>query len=241
MFVLLRGTDKNVCPTERLVTIRFPSKDSFGLHFIAGLLVFAGMTLILGEISEDVMNREPLTVVDAQLSTWLHTHSSPHLTTAMLVITSLGSDVVASVVAVVFGIYLLWRRRPYWLAAAWLTIFGGMLLNRFLKSVFQRARPRFDDPILTLTSYSFPSGHTMKAAVLYGVLAAFLVAETKSWRRRVLVILTAILLIALVGFSRIYLGVHYLSDVLGALAEGLAWLALCLTAVYSIWRHRQQR
>jgi membrane-associated phospholipid phosphatase len=222
------------------VTTRFPSKGYFGFHFIAGLVVFSCMTLILGEISEDVMNHEPLTVTDVQLSNWLHKHASPPLTNAMFVITSLGSTELASLIAVIFGIYLLWRRRPYWLAAAWLTVFGGMLLNRLLKFVFQRARPQFDDPILTLTSYSFPSGHTMTATVLYGFLAAFLVVRTKSWRQRVLVILAASLLIALVGFSRIYLGAHYLSDVLGALAEGLAWLALCLTGVYSAWRRRNQ-
>jgi membrane-associated phospholipid phosphatase len=222
------------------VTTRFPSKGYIGLHFIAGLVVFGCMTLILAEISEDVMNREPLTVTDVQLSNWLHMHASPPLTNAMFVITSLGSTGVASIIAIVFGLYLLWQRRPYWLAAAWLTIFGGMLLNRLLKYLFHRARPHFDDPILTLTSYSFPSGHTMTATVLYGFLAAFLVVRTKSWRRRVLVILTASLLIALVGFSRIYLGAHYLSDVLAALAEGLAWLACCLTAVYSVWRRRNQ-
>jgi undecaprenyl-diphosphatase len=237
---LKRGQTRNVYPTETLVTTRFPSTDNPALHFIAGVLVFVGMTLILGEISEDVMNREQLTVADAQLSHWLHAHASPHLTTAMFVITSLGSTEVASFIAIVFGLYLLRRRQPYWLAATWLTVFGGMLLNRLLKYVFHRARPHFDDPMLTLTSYSFPSGHTKTATVLYGVLAAFLVVRTKSWRRRVLVIFAASLLIALVGFSRIYLGAHYLSDVLGALAEGLAWLALCLTAVHSVWRRRNQ-
>jgi membrane-associated phospholipid phosphatase len=133
---------------------------------------------------------------------------------------------------------LLWRRQPYWLAAIWLSVFGGMLLNRLLKYAFHRPRPHFTDPILALTSYSFPSGHTMAATVLYGVLAAMLVTKIKRPGFRVLVVLSASLLIALVGFSRMYLGAHYLSDVLGAIAEGLAWLSLCLTAVYSVWRQR---
>ena len=214
------------------------SKGYRGWHLVIGLLVFASTTLILGEIAEDIINGEPITIADAQLNTWLHAHRSPQLTTTFLVITALGSTLPASCIAVVVGLYLLWRRQTYWLAAGWLSVFGGMLLNKFLKYEFHRPRPHFDDPILALTSYSFPSGHTMAATVLYGVLAAYLVTKIKRRSFRVLVILAAILLIALVGFSRMYLGAHYLSDVLGAIAEGLAWLSLCLTAVHAVWRHR---
>lgn len=218
--------------------LRRPSKSYLGWHLVIGLLLFAGMTLILGEIAEDIRNGEPLTLVDAQLSIWLHTHNSPHLTTTLLVVTSLGSTVAVSLIAVVAGLYLLKKRQPYWLAAIWLSVFGGILLNKLLKYAFHRPRPHFDDPILALTSYSFPSGHTMAATVLYGVLAALLVTKIQHRRFKVFVIISASVLIALVGFSRMYLGAHYLSDVLGAIAEGLAWLSLCLTAVYSVWRQR---
>ena len=214
------------------------SNSYLGWHLVIGLLVFASMTLILGEIAEDVMNGEPLTLADAQLNTWLYTHRSPHLTIAFLIVTAFGSTAVASFIAVVVGLYLLWRRQTYWFAAVWLSVFGGLLLNKFLKYVFHRPRPHFNDPILALTSYSFPSGHTMAATVLYGVLAALLVTKIKRRSFRVLIILAASFLIALVGFSRMYLGVHYLSDVLGAIAEGLAWLSLCLTALHAVWRKR---
>jgi undecaprenyl-diphosphatase len=209
-----------------------------GLHLVAGSLVFAAMTTTLGFISEDVVNHEPLTVTDAQLSTWLHLHGSTKLTSAMLGITSLGATAVVICVTAVFVVYLFSRRSYYWIAATLSSVFGGMLLNRILKFAFQRPRPYFTDPILTLTSYSFPSGHTMIATALYGVVAAYFVAQSQDWRRRVLITFSASLVIVLVGFSRIYLGAHYLSDVLGAMAEGLAWLSLCLTAVYSLWRKR---
>jgi undecaprenyl-diphosphatase len=212
-----------------------------GLYLVAGLLIVLGMTLTLGEIAEDVRNGEPLTVADVQLSNWLHTHGSASLTTFMLLVTSFGSTVVVSCLAVLFGLYLLWRRQPYWLTATVLSVFGGMGVNKLLKFVVHRARPHFNDPILSLTSYSFPSGHTMMATVLYGVLAAFLISKTPRRPWRVLIVAVAGCLILLVGFSRIYLGAHYLSDVLAALAEGLAWLSLCLTAVYSVWRYRNQQ
>lgn len=76
----------------------------------------------------------------------------------------------------------------------------------------------------------------MMAAVLYGALAAYLFSKTTDRRRRLLIVLATGFLVALVGFSRMYLGAHYLSDVLAAMAEGLAWLSLCLTVVYSVWQ-----
>jgi undecaprenyl-diphosphatase len=214
------------------------NRGYLGLHLVIGLLVFAAMTLVLGEISEDIMNGEPLTIADVQISNWLHTHRSPGLTTAFLIVTSFGSTMLVSLIAVSVGLYLLWRRQPYWVAAIWSAVFGGMLLNRYLKLLFYRPRPRFEDAILAFSGYSFPSGHTMAATVLYGVLAALLVTKVRRLRSKVLIVISASLLIVLVGFSRMYLGAHYLSDVVGAIAEGLAWMALCLTAVYSVWRHR---
>ncbi len=210
-----------------------------GAHIAAGILVFAAMTLILAGIADKVVSRGPLTVADVQFSAWLLAHRSPFMTSAMRVATSFGSPLTVTCIAVPLAFYLLWRRRrPYWFAALVLSVPGGALLNRLLKFAFHRPRPDLDDPILTLTGYGFPSGHTMMASVLYGVVAACLCAQTPDWRRRLLIVAAASVLIALIGFSRIYLGAHYLSDVLAALAEGLAWLSLCLTAVYTIWLGR---
>ena len=217
---------------------RFSLTRYLGWYLVIGLLAFAATTLILGEIAEDIINGEPITVTDAQLSMWLHMHGSPHLTAVFVFITALGSTVLVISVTVIVGLYLLWRKQTYWLAAVWLSVFGGILLNKFLKYIFHRPRPHFDDPILALTSYSFPSGHTMAATVLYGALAALLVTKLKRRSFRALIILIAMLLITSVGFSRMYLGAHYLSDVLGAIAEGLAWLSLSLTVVHIIWRQR---
>jgi undecaprenyl-diphosphatase len=217
------------------------AKAFVGWHLIAGLLVFATMTLILGEMGENISNGQPLTLVDLKLTAWLTTNRSPAVTTLIWLATSLGSTWVASCTAVIAGLYLLWRRQPYWCTTVCLSVFGGMALNRLLKYTFHRPRPYFDDPILSLTGYSFPSGHTMTATVLYGVLAAYLISRIGKFRERVLVFLCASILIALVGFSRIYLGAHYLSDVLGAIAEGLAWLSLCLTTLYTVWHNRNHR
>jgi len=210
----------------------------FGWHLVIGLFVFFTTTLLLAVISDEVIQGRPLTVMDSEFSVWLQTTRTPARVSAMRYVTWLGSTVVASSITTVVGIYLLWRRRRYWFTALVLSVAGGAIINRVLKSTFQRARPQLDDPIFTFTGYSFPSGHTLTATVVFGCLAALIVANTKNQIVRVVAILAASLLIGLVAFSRIYLGAHYLTDVVGAIAEGLAWLSLCLTLVYSFWRPR---
>jgi undecaprenyl-diphosphatase len=135
-----------------------------------------------------------------------------------------------------------WRRRAhYWLIVCLIAVPGGMLLNVALKHVFRRVRPSFDDPLLSLVTYSFPSGHTAAATVFYGLLACYLVRRTQAWRVRVLIVAGAVAMVILVALSRMYLGVHYLSDVLAAAAEGAAWLAICVTAVSTLHRRRLAR
>lgn len=223
------------------VTTEQPSKQVRALYLIAGLLVFVVMTLTLGEIAEDVRDREPLTIADVRFSNWLHTNGSPPLTKAMWIFTSLHASVVVCTVAVLIGLYLWRRRRHFWVVALWLSVFGGLLLNKFLKLVFHRARPQFRDTVQSLSSYSFPSGHTMIATVFYGALAVFVIGQIKNWPLRILSAVLALMLILLVAFSRIYLGAHYLSDVLAAMAEGFAWIALSLTGLYYFWNRNRSR
>lgn len=211
-----------------------PNRILSYLPLVAGLAIFIMMTAIVDELSEEIGDHEPLTAVDIRLSNYLHVHQSTALTTAMHGVTSFGSTLAGISLAVFFGVFLIWKRRFGWLFTLTASVLGGALLNRLLKYLFHRPRPFFDDPILTLTSYSFPSGHTMLATVLYGVIAAYFVTNARRWQQRALILISAGLLILLVGFSRIYLGAHYLSDVLAAFAEGFAWLSLCLTVLFSV-------
>jgi len=118
---------------------------------------------------------------------------------------------------------------------------GGMLLNAIMKDAVARHRPSFTDPLLTLTSYSFPSGHALGSTLLYGVLAAVVAWTANSRHLRVLTIAGAVLLIGLVCFSRIYLGVHYLSDVVAGVLAGIVWVMLCLFAVIAFKRRQAHR
>lgn len=233
--VALRG---RFAPQIQFLQDRLSPQGYLGLHLTIGALVLIGAAWLFGGIAEDIVHGDPLTIVDKQVAIWFYNHATPALNKAMMVITSLGSTPVISAITLLTLALLLWRRYWYQALALLLTVPGGMLLNVLLKSAFARQRPDFENPIAALTSYSFPSGHTMAATLLYGVLAVFAVWEIRAWRWRVLVILVAWLIILLVGFTRIYLGTHYLSDVFGGIAAGLAWLALCLTAVDTLRRRR---
>ena len=229
---------RRTAPIRAFVEARLSPQGDLGLRVTFGAFVLIAASWVFGGIAQDVVRRKPLTVVDANLAAWLHARVTPGLTRVMLHISDIGSPVVVSGLALLLALALLWGRKWYRLLALVLTVPGGLLLNVLLQSAFHRARPQFSTPILTLTSYSFPSAHALAATVFYGLSAALAVSLLSVWRWRVLVVLLAGVLILLVGFSRLYLGVHFLSDVLAATAEGLAWLALCLTAVDTLARRR---
>jgi membrane-associated phospholipid phosphatase len=129
--------------------------------------------------------------------------------------------------AVVVTAVLLIRRHRL-LAFSWAFATGvGALLNRLLKSIFERTRPIHSPEFISVEGWSFPSGHAFGSMLIYGLLAYILIRHTnRIWH--VPIALAAIALIILVGFSRVILQVHYLSDVLAGYASAAAWTALCI-------------
>lgn len=215
------------------------SPESFvGLQLTAGLVALAIALVLFGVIAVSVATGNDLTQLDGQINSWLHLHKTTQLTHLFRLLSKLHSNLSVAVVTLTISAYFWFRHLRYWFLIFISAVFGGMLLNVVLKNLFVRPRPHFDDSIRVLTTFSFPSGHTMLAAVFYGALCAFVVSRLRGWMLRAVGVLLAVFMIALVGFGRMYLGVHYLSDVLGAMAEGLAWLALCFLAVGLIryWR-----
>lgn len=216
----------------------FSPRGYLGLHLTMGVLLLIGASWLFGGIAEDVITGDPLTVTDKHVAEWFHQRTAPGLTAAMQVITDFAAPLWVTCVAIITGLVLWWKRCWYRLLALVLVIPGGMALLPLLKMAFHRHRPNFENAFGIFQGYSFPSGHTMAATLLYGLLAVLAVLAFDTWRRRALAVLGAFVMILLVGFSRVYLGAHYLSDVLGAVAAGLAWLALSLTAVAALRRRR---
>lgn len=227
---------------HRFAAARFSPEGEYGLHLTVGvvllLLAMAGFAHLAGA----VVAGAPITRLDAVVANWLHAHASQGglLRDALLVLTHIHSTPGVLAIAAAVGIWLYRRGHRYWPLALVASVPGGMLLNVALKHTFERARPHFEEPILTLTTYSFPSGHTMAATVLYGLLACYFARQARSWPGRLLPFALAALMIGLIAFSRMYLGAHYLTDILAALAEGCGWLAICIGGAATLNR-RQAR
>lgn len=214
-------------------TIRLP------LQLLAGLaLLIAAAGVVEAIAGAAVGPGARLAALDIEVAQWLHARAREPWTTLLLAVSYLHSVAGIAFLSLLLAWHL-WRRQAhYWLLALLLAVPPGMLLNVLLKHRYRRVRPGFDDPLLTLATYSFPSGHTLAATVFYGLLACYLWTCGRSAARRAAAVVAALLMVALVAFSRIYLGAHFLTDVLAAMAEGLGWLAVCVGAVASLRRHR---
>jgi membrane protein DedA with SNARE-associated domain/membrane-associated phospholipid phosphatase len=211
-----------------------------GLHLTVGLLAAAGGLWLFGGLAEDLLTGDPIVRFDRALDDYLHAHATPHLTTFFLIVTALGSIEVIVLLGVIVAAFLAWRR-GWLLLGSWLAaVAGSAVLNQLLKGLFARPRPHFDHPLLVETSYSFPSGHAMESFVVYGMLAYFAVLALRTWESRVGMVLGAALLVVLIGFSRMYLGVHYFSDVIAGYAAGGVWLSALITGVETIRRSRKE-
>ncbi len=231
---------RRFAPQVAFLRDRLSPQGYMGLQLTIGVIFLVGASWLFGGIAEDVAHGDPLTVVDRHVAIWLHRRTTHRMVWLMKAVTDLGAPVFVAGVAGLAALLLAWTRSWYRLLTLALVLPGGMALDVLLKLAFRRARPDFGDSMAIFHGYSFPSGHAMAATLLYGVLAAFAVESLRRWRWRAGAVIAAIVMALLVAFSRMYLGAHYLSDVLGAMTAGAAWLALCLIAVNTLRHYRDQ-
>ena len=213
---------------RRFLAARFDRKSQVGIGLTISAVVFALAVWALSGLLDAVLDNEWLVRLDRLVETSFHQHASAAGLAFFDGVTHLGSPVAIALVVAGVALYL-WRVRASFLLWGWIgTNAGGAIVEYVLKSTVHRSRPQYAAAYLHGHSYSFPSGHTMGSTVCY-VLLAYLISSHPHVTRvaRRLVWAGAVILVGMIGFSRLYLGVHYPSDVLGGLTAGLAWLAAC--------------
>ncbi len=192
------------------------------------------LSLFLG-IIEDVLSADMIVVVDVRIANLLVYFRTPELTNAFLWITTLAAwPVVASIgIAVSISLWV-WRKRTY-IPYLWLALATDQTLAYLGKLAVHRARP--PNPVYLETSFSFPSGHATAAVALYGFIAYVLIRESQSWPQKVNAFFAFVAVALVIGFSRLYLAVHYLSDVWAGYLLG----AIILTTVIAVheWRRAE--
>jgi len=194
---------------------------------LAPLLACAAVLLFL---ALQVLLQGPLTRVDQEVTLSLALRRQEWLTRLTLSVADAHETIRVLGATALLALWRFWRRdlRDLRLLAV---VPAGMLLNVALKHLVQRPRPVLEEPLVHLGTFSFPSGHAVASTVFYGALCALVFAHTRSPALRALAVLAAMAMVLLVGFSRVYLGAHYLTDVIAGTAEGLACLLLFLRYV----------
>jgi undecaprenyl-diphosphatase len=230
--------DKGV---PEVVAEKLPPIERYGLRVVLFAVAVSLVGVPFGLLLEQVVTKGPLTEADTGVAEWLHERvAGSHVAIeALKVISLIGKPIT---LGVLIGIVVIWllrngaRKLVVFLIA---TSLGGGIVDSVVKIVVGRPRPELDHPVTHAFGKSFPSGHAMSSTICFGALFLVLAPVLSPGRRRVALGLAIVLPLA-IGISRLALGVHFVSDVLGGWVLGMAWLAASVAA-FEIWREDRGR
>ena len=201
-----------------------------GVFLIGGAVIAIIGVLGFAQLAEHVLEGGTQ-AFDVAILQWLHAHQHPLITQLMIEMTYLGTGSVVVVVVGVAALFLWHTEHKHSARLLLAATIGNIVLNSALKLVYHRARPAVFEWQTTAVSSSFPSGHAMSATVVYGTVAYLVMRLQKHRWAKMLTLGAAVLLILLICLTRLYLGVHYPSDVIGGIIVGLAWAAFCMATL----------
>ena len=219
---------------------RFSPEGAFGLSFTLGLAALVASTLLFGYILDDVLDRDNIARFDAPIVHFLVENRVVWLTIAMKGVTQLGRSEVVELVMAAAGLYLhrrtgRWRPLLLLLSAAG----GAIVLDLVAKVAIALPRPPAAWMAVSAYGYGFPSGHTAESS-MYITLAHFIARLEHQWRTKVFTYSAGITLAFLIGFSRVYLGVHWPTDVIGGWALAAGWIGILLMTTSAIESSRSR-
>jgi membrane-associated phospholipid phosphatase len=199
-----------------------PNRVKSGVLLLGGLLIAATALFVFGWLAEEMLEGDTQQF-DAFVRTAVHQFATPSLTRLMQVFSFLGSVAAVATMSLLVVCVSLYFRHSRTAALLAVTMLGVAALDVALKHAFHRPRPvAFFGP--TPSSYSFPSGHALGSLCFYGILAAILAGRVRGRGAKFCVWITAALLVGMIGLSRIYLGVHYPSDVIAGYCAATVWV-----------------
>jgi membrane-associated phospholipid phosphatase len=213
-------------PLQSSLARSYP-RTFLGVYTTIGFTIAAGCAWAFFAIADEFPEHGWLTRSDVFVANWLQLHGTQTGEAICSAISYLGGAGLTALVLAA-SISMAWRRDWRLLLALAITCGGAALLNAALKEEFRRARPSFASEF-TLSSWSFPSAHAMNSLVTYGFLAAWVIALRPNFRIPAIAVTVA--LVVAIGFARIYLGVHYLSDVIAGYSAGTVWLLVCTSGL----------
>ena len=213
---------------------------ALGIFVVAGAVIASFGTWLFSELAETVMSGGTQSFDEAVLR-WIYLRHTPALDATMIEITALGTGTVVLMIVCVAALFLSLTKHRYSALLLLAATAGGLLLDLVLKMRFDRPRPHVFAWGTNAVSSSFPSGHAMSATIVYSTVA-YLAArlQKRRWARWVTMFI-ALVFIALICFSRLYLGVHYPSDVLAGAVIGLAWASFCMALLEAVQRFSLRR
>ncbi|HSH43795.1 MAG TPA: phosphatase PAP2 family protein [Arenicellales bacterium] len=223
----------------RFAARRLDIRSAAGLPLTLGLVAAVYIAALAGGLVEELLEADELELVDRTLNHWLDVVRAEPFIAIFTWITSLGSSATLIAVTLVATAFSWVHQGRHCVLPLWITVVGAQATTYLGKFALDRARPEFVTGVTAVTP-SFPSGHATGAMAVYGFVAFLIVRELPRRRDRFDVVYWTLVLIAAVGFSRMYLGVHYASDVAAGFLVGCFWLLVGIMLT-GLREHRDQR
>ena len=221
----MRSRLKNIIGNSRIFSLIWRIR-------VGGIVLAAFALWVFAQIADEVLEKESY-ALDTNILLAIRRIHTTLLDQAMMGITFLGDPSVLFVICLGIGIWLLKQGRRSTAVTLGIAVVGAIGLNVLLKHLFSRARPALWNRIVDVGHYSFPSGHAMVSLVIYGLIGYIL--ATKFTQHQKIIFSCTVILILAIGFSRLYLGVHWPTDVAAGYAAGFVWLVACIMSL-RVWR-----
>ena len=202
----------------------------FGIFLVSGTGIAIVFTWAFSELAEHVAKGSTQPFDDAIMH-WMGAHQTPALESVMLEVTALGTGTVVGMIVLIAGMFLWLNHHRHSSVLLVVATLGGLVLDNLLKIGFNRPRPQIFEWGTHAASSSFPSGHAMSSVIVYGTVAYLAARLQRNVHARVFTFVLAAILIVMISISRVYLGVHYPSDILAGVLIGIAWAGFCMAVL----------